>query len=152
MLNFLTGCSRSPYESDVSGRVSLDGSSIGPGTIVFASVGEGTPAVGAIDDSGNYNMSTSNEVGLAAGKYKVAVSIREVPENVKRGDRPPPGKLLIPQKYEYNATSGLEYDVAPGSNTIDIELKSASSTSVLPRAGARLNHGQFQGIAQGNMV
>lgn len=69
-------------------------------------------------------MNTSRELGLAPGKYKVAVSIRELPQNVKRGDRPPPGKLLIPARYEQNTSSGLEYDVKPGQNTIDIELKS----------------------------
>jgi len=47
-----------------------------------------------------------------------------MPQNVKRGDRPPPGKLLIPEKYEQSTSSGLEYEVTPGKNTIDIELTS----------------------------
>jgi hypothetical protein len=127
LVSFLTGCSHSTQESQVSGQVSLDGNRIGPGTIVFAPVDEGTPAIGPIDEEGNYSMSTSHEVGLGAGKYKVAVSVRELPPAIKRGDRVPPGKLLIPEKYEDSATSGLEYDVSPGRNTIDIELKSQSS-------------------------
>jgi hypothetical protein len=126
-ISFMTGCAQSTQESQVSGQVSLDGNQIGPGTIVFAPVGEGTPAIGPIDEKGNYSMSTSHEVGLGAGKYKVAVSVRELPPAIKRGDRVPPGKLLIPEKYEDSATSGLEYEVAPGPNTIDIELKSQSS-------------------------
>jgi hypothetical protein len=104
--------------------VTLDGNRIGPGTVVFAPVDGGKPATGSIDDDGNYSLKTSREMGLAAGKYTVAVSIRELPENVKRGDRPPLGKLLIPEKYEQSTTSGLEYEVESGDNTIDIPLTS----------------------------
>jgi hypothetical protein len=119
-----SGCSGSTMESQVSGTVTLDGSAIGPGTIVFAPVSGGKPATGSIDAGGSYSMKTSREVGLSPGKYQVAVSIREVPQNVKRGDRPPPGKLLIPEKYEQSTTSGIEVDVAPGDNTIDLPLQS----------------------------
>jgi hypothetical protein len=84
----------------------------------------GKPASGSIEDNGSYSMKTSRELGLAAGTYKVSLSIREVPQNIKRGDRPPPGKLLIPEKYEQTATSGLEYEVQTGANTIDIDLTS----------------------------
>jgi hypothetical protein len=71
---------------------------------------------------------------MTSGKYKVAVSIREAAPDIKRGDRPDPGKLLIPPKYEDSSKSGLEFDVAPGSNTINIELKSQTKTSVNFRA------------------
>jgi len=120
----LCGCSNNSQESRVSGHVMVDGNRLGPGTVVFAPVGDGKPATGSIDAGGSYSMNTSRELGLAPGKYKVAVSIREVPQDVKRGDRPPPGKLLIPERYEQNTTSGLEYEVKSGQNTIDIELKS----------------------------
>jgi hypothetical protein len=93
--------------------------------IVFAPVSSGKPATGSIEADGRYDIKTSHEFGLAPGKYKVAVSIREMPKNVRRGDQPPPGKLLIPAKYEQSTTSGLEYDVTPGNNTIDIPLSSS---------------------------
>jgi hypothetical protein len=118
------GCAGSSQESRVSGQVTLDGNNIGPGMVVFAPEGGGKPATGSIESDGSYTMNTSRDVGLAAGTYKVAVSVREMPQNVKRGDRPPPGKLLIPEKYEQSTTSGLEYEVKPGDNTIDIELSS----------------------------
>ena len=118
----LVGCNRSSQESQVSGSVTLDGSRIGPGMVVFAPVEGGKPATGSIESNGSYTLNTSREPGLAAGKYKVAVSIRELPENVKRSDQIPPGKLLIPEKYEQSTTSGLEYEVEPGRNTIDIDL------------------------------
>jgi hypothetical protein len=124
-LIMLAGCNRSSQESQVSGRVKLDGSEIGPGTVVFAPADGGKPAIGSIEADGSYTLNTSREPGLAAGKYKVAVSIRELPKNVKRSDQPPPGKLRIPGKYELNTTSGLEYDVAPGRNTIEIDLNNS---------------------------
>jgi hypothetical protein len=123
VIALLMGCSSSTQESQVIGSVKLDGNPIGPGMVVFAPIeGDDKPATGSIDAAGNYSLKTSRETGLATGKYKVAVSIREMPQNVKRGDRPPLGKLLIPEKYEQSSTSGLEYSVEPGNNTIDIEL------------------------------
>jgi hypothetical protein len=125
VLLVLCGCPGNSQEAQVSGQVKLDGHPFGPGTIVFAPTAQGAkPATGSIDDSGNYSMNTGRERGLSAGRYKVAVSIPELPKNFKRGERPPPGKSLIPEKYENEATSGFEYDVAPGSNTINIELQS----------------------------
>jgi hypothetical protein len=118
----LAGCNRSSQESQVYGSVTLDGSQIGPGMVVFAPVDGGKPATGSIESNGSFTLNTSREPGLAAGKYKVAVSIRELPENVKRSDQIPPGKLLIPENYEQSTTSGLEYEVEPGQNSIDIDL------------------------------
>jgi hypothetical protein len=147
-----SGCSRSSQESQVSGRVLLDGNRIGPGSIVFAPTAGGKPAIGPIDTDGDYSVSTSHEAGLGAGKYKIAVSIRELPQNVKRGDRPPPGRLLIPQKYEDSATSGLEFDVAPGSNSIDIELKSQSSNAAAFGAALRISHKVFKAVPPADMI
>ena len=151
-IGLLSGCSGSTLESQVSGHILLDGARIGPGTVVFAPIGGGKPATGAVDGSGNYSMSTNHEIGLGAGKYKVAVSIRELPPDIKRGERPPLGKLLVPEKYEDSAKSGLEYDVAPGRNTIDIELKSKLTTSTMLRSGSRLSHGGSKAIPSGSMV
>jgi hypothetical protein len=120
---FHIGCRGSSMESEVSGTVTLDGKEVGPGTIVFAPENAGgTPATGSVESNGSYSLQTSRESGLKAGAYRVAVSIREMPQNVKRGDRPPPGKSLIPEKYEDDRNSGLKYDVAPGRNNIKIEL------------------------------
>ena len=123
-LTAVAGCSSSSQEAQVSGRISLDGSRIGVGTIVFAPIDGGKPATGSIESDGSYMMNTSRERGLAPGTYKVAVSIREMPENVKRSDQPPPGKLLIPERYEHADASGLQFEIRPGKNKIDIELTS----------------------------
>jgi hypothetical protein len=125
LIAIFVSCRASSMESEVSGNVTLDGSKIGPGTIVFAPSGHsGKPSTGSIESDGSYQLKTSRESGLAAGAYRVAISIRKMPENVKRGERPPLGKLLIPEKYEDETKSGLQYEVSPGRNTINIELVS----------------------------
>ena len=124
----IVGCAKSSLESEVRGTVTLDGRSIGPGMIVFSPVEPGKPATGSIAQDGGYDLKTSREFGLAPGKYRVAVSLREMPANFDPAARLPPGKLLIPEKYEESSTSGLEFDVAPGSNTIDIPLVSDAAT------------------------
>jgi hypothetical protein len=119
------GCSGGHLESEVAGTVTLDGKAVGPGIVIFAPVGgKENPATGPIERDGSYSLKTSRTIGLKAGKYQVGVSVRELPVNPKPGDRPPPGKMLIPDKYESSDTSGLEFEVTPGSNTINIELKS----------------------------
>lgn len=124
-LSAVSGCNESSQISQVSGRVTLDGSPIGVGTIVYAPSSGGKPATGSIESDGSYCVNTSREPGLAPGKYQVAVSIREMPKNVKRSDHPPPGKLLIPEKYEQAMTSGLQFEILPGANEIDIKLTSS---------------------------
>jgi hypothetical protein len=152
VVGLFSGCSGSTQESQVSGQVSLDGKSIGPGTVVFGPVGGGKPATASVDENGHYVMYTNREVGLGPGKYRAAVSIREAPPNIKRGERPPPGKLLVPERYEDSDKSGLEYDVAPGSNTINIELKSQPTTSLIPRAVSQLSQSGFKAVPSRNMV
>jgi hypothetical protein len=124
-LAFPLSCSRSDFESRVSGRVTLDGNPIGPGSLVFVPEGgETNPANGAIQPDGSYELKTANTEGLRAGKYKVSVTILDQPD-VPPGERSYiVAKSRIPSKYNDITTSGLEFEVAPGSNTIDIPLSS----------------------------
>jgi hypothetical protein len=119
------GCGGSAMESEVSGNVTLDGQPVGPGAIVFAPVdGTTNPADGAIQIDGSYFLRTSREEGLKSGEYKVSVSVFEQPD-VPPGERSTiPAKLVTPQKYADVQSSGLQYTVVPGKNTIDIELSS----------------------------
>jgi hypothetical protein len=120
-----SGCSRSDFESSVSGTVTLDGKAIGPGFLVFAPVSGGTnPANGAIQTDGSYQLKTANAIGLHAGRYKVSVTVLDQPD-VPRGERSfVAAKSRIPEKYNDINTSGLEYEVESGRNTIDIPLSS----------------------------
>ena len=119
------GCSGGDFESNVSGTVTLDGKAIGPGFLVFAPVaGDTNPANGAIQSDGSYELKTANTAGLRAGKYKVSVTVLDQPD-VPPGERSyVVAKSRIPEKYSNIETSGLEFDVESGSNTIDIPLSS----------------------------
>jgi hypothetical protein len=120
------GCSESKFESRVSGTVKLDGQPIGPGVVTFAPHGATTnPALGAIQPDGSYELKTSRDLGLHAGKYSVSLQIVELPTDLAPGQRDMrPTKSRIPEKFTSNDSSGLEFEVAPGRNTIDIEMMS----------------------------
>jgi hypothetical protein len=105
--------------------VTLDGQPVGPGAVVFAPLdGTSNPADGAVQLDGSYFLRTSRAIGLKAGTYKASVAVFDQPE-VKPGERSMvPAKLVTPQKYADTETSGLQYTVEPGDNSIDIELSS----------------------------
>jgi hypothetical protein len=119
-----SGCSGN-FASEVSGTVTMDGNPIGPGFLVFAAVdGDTNPANGAIQPDGSYQLKTANTRGLNPGKYRVSVTILDQPD-VPPGERSYiVAKSRIPVKYNDMSTSGLEFDVAPGRNSIDIALAS----------------------------
>jgi hypothetical protein len=121
----ISGCSRSGFDSSVSGNVTLDGKTLGQGGVVFVPISEsGNPSVGTIGRDGHYALKTANTPGLNSGKYRVSVSALDTPN-------PPPGvrdttpaKQLVPEKYTNIKTSGIEYDVKSGSNNFNIDLSS----------------------------
>ena len=118
------GCSGS-FDSQVFGTVTLDGNAIGPGFLVFVPIdGERNPANGAIQPDGSYELKTANTSGLHPGKYQVSVTILDQPD-VPPGERSyVVAKSRIPAKYNDIGTSGLEFEVESGNNTIDIPLMS----------------------------
>jgi hypothetical protein len=118
------GCNKSPYESTVSGAVSLDGTPIGPGVVQFIPVDRNhNPATGTIQVDGAYELRTSNKSGLQPGKYQVTVAVYDQPD-LAPGERAAPGSapLRTPEKYFSLETTDLQYTVNPGDNTINIEL------------------------------
>lgn len=119
----LAGCSPSK-ESSVTGRVTLDGSPLSQGTVAFEPQAGGMLAAGALDANGNYELLTNQLDGLTPGKYRVKVLAWERTPDPPDGGLPPPGKLLVPEKYTQVTTSGLTFEVMPGKNRIDIELRS----------------------------
>jgi hypothetical protein len=119
------GCSSSEFQSDVSGTVTLDGQPVGPGTVVFAPPEKGSnPATGTVQVDGSYFLKSNRTRGLHPGHYRASVSITHQ-DPIPAGQRSTvPAKLISPQKYSEPATSGLEFDVAPGTQTIDLQLSS----------------------------
>ena len=80
-------------------------------------------ATSVIRVGGEYELRSNSKDGLAPGEYRVLVFVREKVPLPEGGGLPMPGKLLIPSRYTRSSTSGLEYSVEPGHNTIDIELQ-----------------------------
>lgn len=120
------GCSPSMFDADVSGSITLDGEPVAPGVVVFSyAEGGRNSSRGKIDNSGRYHLITRHERGIDSGKYRVSVRVFEKGEPPAPGERASPNlPPLVPERYLNPATSGLEYDVTPGSNKINIELTS----------------------------
>ena len=122
LLISLIGCG-SEFGATVTGVVKLDGKPITPGFVTFAPADStAVPAGSDLDSSGRYELKTNKKTGLAPGKYRVSIQAFR-PPTVPEGQRSfEPSEPLVPEKYLQVTTSGLEYTVEPGNNTIDIEL------------------------------
>lgn len=122
----LAGCSPSPFDATVSGTITLDGESVEPGVIIFSPLAKGGGSSrGRIEGNGSYTLVTQHHEGINSGTYRVSVRVFE------KGEPPGPGERqmaklapLVPERYLTPETSGLQYEVQPGSNRIDIELTS----------------------------
>ena len=127
---FWTGCQKGPEPTyHVAGKVLLDGKPLSiPGTIgtvLFTSSpnGEGQhgyTARGIIQKDGSYHLSTFAEAdGAVAGLHRVTVTVSSL-------SMPSAGQAdassLLPRRYSSPNTSGLEVDVKPESNHIDLNL------------------------------
>ncbi|HEX3598740.1 MAG TPA: hypothetical protein VHU84_01285 [Lacipirellulaceae bacterium] len=132
------GCG-GPFDSKVSGKVTLDGVTLSTGMVAFVPVSNGPAAFGRIDSSGNYVVETGREVGLPSGEYRVAVGANEEPKATKSADGGPvpTGKALTPVWYARKDTSGLKYTVTKGSNTINLELNSKPPAGWKPPPGRK---------------
>ena len=130
------GCG-GPYDSYVSGVVTLDGAPLTRGTVTFSPAQPGPVAYGSIDGSGNYSLNTGREEGLKSGQYAVSVVAKEdsTPDESGRGLPPTPGKNITPEWYASKQNSGLSFTVESGSNDINLTLTSEPPSGWTPRKG-----------------
>jgi hypothetical protein len=121
----LSGCGGS-YDSSVEGVVTLDGKAVPRGLVAFHPMSAGPAAYAMIDDHGGYTVRTGRETGLPSGDYQVSVTANEPPAvaRTEQGFPPPAGKSITPAWYSSKETSGLQFNIAPGSNQINLELTS----------------------------
>ena len=116
----------------VSGTVTLDDQPIvgGPqmyGTVSFYRAdGSGAPAIGIIDASGGYTLKTGTENRVEPGPYAIAIAVKRIDLPTTPEGMPRP-HLVTPEKYASVTTSGLQAEVAPGSNTFDFQLDSETA-------------------------
>jgi hypothetical protein len=120
----IAGCG-GPYDASVAGVVTLDGNPVPTGAISFVPENGGPQAYAMVKSSGEYEVYTGREAGLPPGQYKVAIVARESSTTLSEGGGPPPpGKAITPRWYASPQTSGLNFQVEPGSNDINLELTS----------------------------
>ena len=117
------GGNKLPPLAPVKGKVSVDGQPLTRGMVQFSpdttKGASGPTAVGPIDASGNYELTTDGQSGAMVGPHRVSVVARAEPKNEM--DTLPPS--LIADKFSQPSTSGLSFEVIAGqTNTIDLPL------------------------------
>ncbi|MHC5537118.1 carboxypeptidase-like regulatory domain-containing protein [Singulisphaera rosea] len=81
-----------PELKPVTGKVTVEGKPLVNAVVTFLQTDEfGTTAVGETDSDGDYELSYMGETGVAAGKYKVAISYLEGPDGTIYGLGPRSG-------------------------------------------------------------
>lgn len=122
------GCSGSgPTLARVTGVVRLGGKPLSSGRVTFWPPA-GRSASGWIKDDGSFTLGTSKQAdGASVGPHKVTVTAATKtptgPPDFDH-DRSPRGwpRSPIPTRYSNPESSGLEFDVVPGTNQFAIDL------------------------------
>jgi hypothetical protein len=113
------GCGR--QMAQVTGTITLDnGSPLTRGLVVFEGTVDGKPVMarGEVKADGHYLLSTAKPGdGIPPGTYRVLINpldSSDIPDEQKN--------LPFDYKYMRYDTSGLEYEVKPGTNDFSIKL------------------------------
>jgi len=123
----LAGCG-SEFSS-VSGTVRMDGQPLVAGTDVRGTVyfypesTTGAPAVGRLDESGQYSLTTGSNDGAQPGAYKVTIGATRIIAAKIEGDAPS-GRPMTPMFYADPRRSPFRVEVEPGSNVLDFDIRS----------------------------
>ncbi len=114
----------------VTGKVTLDGTPLKFGSLLFVPEGNFPSAEGNIHPDGTYDLGTySTSDGAVVGKHKVMINARvaagaSLPEDAVKGAA---GTVsAIPEHYGDMVKSPLTADVKAGSNTINFDLVSGT--------------------------
>lgn len=104
------GCSSNSTIGEVTGKVTYHGQPLKGAKLEFTPAGDGRMSVGYTDDQGKYTLQyTLQQTGAKVGKHRVNIRI------YSETGVPP---VHIPAEY-----SNMEFDVMPGSNEFDIDIK-----------------------------
>ena len=117
----------------VSGKVTLAGTPVTTGQIMFWPDDGGPPATGQIQSDGTYRLRTfSDGDGAVPGSHKVTIKAVNVDESAAPksfAEERMPGaaaaktEWIISPHYSQRSSSGLTAQVNEGENTIDFDLK-----------------------------
>lgn len=117
----------------VSGIVKIDGKPVAEGTsISFMRDSDGAIASGICDSGGGYVLQMKGGLSIVAGTYRVAVSApnptagmsdEAAMEMAMNDQLPDEGDNAIPERYRNLSESTVIFEVKPGSNTFDLDMK-----------------------------
>ncbi len=106
--------------AEVTGKITLDDQPLSDVEVAFAPASGGTTSIGYTDEAGTYALVYNAERdGAEVGEHTIRVT-RVQPEE-QDGEKP---KLREELPASYNANSELKITITPGSQTVDIPLKS----------------------------
>ena len=116
----MSGCNNGRYS--VNGRVTYpDGSPLTEGNVI-GQTGEGAQSVtvqGTVKSDGSFSWGMERDGdGAPPGKYKVAVIARGLGDRERSEGKQP----AVDPKFSNPQTSGIEFEVKPGSNKLDITV------------------------------
>ena len=123
------GCGGGPQLAEVAGAVTLDGTPLKFGSVVFQHVEGGQPARADIAPDGSFQLSTFRQNdGARVGKNRVQVTCYKSQDPALANAGPTGDSLgpsLIPRRYTRGVTSGIVVEVpAEGLDGLAIELDS----------------------------
>ena len=131
------GCGGAGYgpTGTVTGKLTMEGSPVSAGYAVsFMQMEKGFLAYGITDAEGKFQVKSWNDGNMPVGKYNVMIAppvSDEAAANLSAEDRfeqeqvrTAKAKQTLPARNRETTTSGIEYDIAQGSNNFDIDLKS----------------------------
>lgn len=117
----------------VRGKVTYNGQPVPEGCgVLFQRAEDGITGIGTTNANGEYVLSMRNGLKIVVGTYRVSVSPPnpaatldqdKVMELQMSGKLPDPAKFKeVPMRYRAEEST-LIFDVSPGANTFDIEMK-----------------------------
>lgn len=130
----LMGCGKAAVPTGrVSGKVTYKGQPVSLGTVAFRNDEKGAVAAAKLDSSGVYQLRFGGDFNVPSGDYFVVVTPPDVELPIASDIAKDPSKAQtpivqpefpnIPRKYRNPLSSGLKFQVKPGENTFDIDLK-----------------------------
>jgi hypothetical protein len=133
------GCAPTVPTGTLSGKVTFKGTIVPEGCLISFVADSGYAALGTVDAKGEYKLVMAGKQNIPAAKYRIAVTVPGIngPEMTDDDERKfmagdpatvakftqKQQKITIPERYSDTSRSGLGFEIKPGTNTYDIELK-----------------------------
>jgi len=119
------GCGDSRRLGTVSGKVTLDGQPLPNARVNFQPMEGRNPGIGSYgqtDVKGEYSLTLIDEKaqGAMVGLHRVIIKAAPA-KGSQTDDKVPAGKDVVPP--EYNTNSILQFEVKPGHNEANFDLK-----------------------------